>query len=121
MILGLGVDLVPLARLKAARRRRGFDARVFTAAERAYARRHADAAERLAGRFAAKEAVMKALGTGWAGGVAWKGIEILGNGAPRVKLTGKAARRASVLGIRRWHLSMSHDGGYAVAVAVAEL
>ena len=122
MILGLGVDLVGVRRLKAARRRAGFDARIFTPAERARARRRADADLHLAGRFAAKEAVMKALGTGWTAGVTWQGIEILSGkaGEPLLTLKGRAAGRARALRIRRWHLSISHDAGIALAVAVAE-
>ena len=121
MILGLGVDLVPVARLKAARSA-ALDRRVFTPAELKYAGRHADADERLAGRFAAKEAVLKALGTGWAKGLSWREVETLNDrhGRPVLGLKGKAAARARTLGIRRWHLSLAHDGGYAVAVAVAE-
>ena len=122
MILGLGTDLVGVRRLKSARRRPGFDARVFTPAERAAARKRADADLHLAGRFAAKEAVMKALGTGWTGGVTWQGIEIRSGkaGQPVLKLHGDTARRAKALGIRRWVLSISHDTGMALAVAIAE-
>ncbi len=124
MIRGLGTDLASVRRLKAARRRAGsrFDARVFTPAERAAARRRADADLHLAGRFAAKEAVMKALGTGWTAGVTWQGIEILADrsGRPVLKLTGATARKAKALGIRRWQLSISHDAGMALAVAIAE-
>ncbi len=122
MILGLGTDLASVKRLKAARRRAGFDARVFTPGERAQARRRVDADLHLAGRFAAKEAVMKALGTGWTSGVTWQGIEILHGaaGQPVLKLTGATARRAKALGIRRWHLSISHDAGMALAAVIAE-
>lgn len=119
MILGLGADLVPVARLKG---RPAFARRVFTAAERRYAAGHRDAAERLAGRFAAKEAVMKALGTGWARGVAWAEIETVNDpaGRPVLRLSGGAARRARKMGVKRWHLSIAHAGGFALATAVAE-
>ena len=119
MILGLGTDIVRVSRLK---RGAAFERRVFTPGERAYARKFADPVERLAARFAAKEAVMKALGTGWAKGVAWQGIEtrVDRSGRPSLHLSGEAARRAKTLGVRSWHLSLAHDGGDAVAVAVAE-
>ena len=115
MILGLGVDLVPVSRLKGARK--DFLERVFTPAERAYCRAWKDPAERLAARFAAKEAVMKALGTGWAKGISWKDIESVGT---RLRVKGKAAQIAKSKGIVRWHLSISHAGGFAIAVAIAE-
>lgn len=121
MILGLGVDLVPVARITSARSTR-FDRRVFTPAELTYARRHADADERLAGRFAAKEAVMKALGTGWAKGISWREVETVNDraGRPVLRLKGKAAKLARSLGITRWNLSIAHAGGNALAAAVAE-
>lgn len=120
-ILGLGVDLVPVSRLASARGAR-FDRRVFTPAELAHARRSADPDERLAARFAAKEAVMKALGTGWGKGVGWRQIEVRTgrDGAPALRLSGAAARLARRRGVRAWHLSLSHAGGMAVAVALAE-
>ena len=124
MILGTGVDLVSSARLAEILRERGraFEAKVFTPAERAYAAGHSDRVERLAGRFAAKEAVMKALGTGWAAGVSWKEIEVKNDraGRPLVALKGRTAGRAKKLGIRNWHLSISHADGWAVASVVAE-
>jgi holo-[acyl-carrier protein] synthase len=121
MIVGLGVDLVPVSRVKAARSRR-FDERIFTPAELNYARQHADADERLAGRFAAKEAVLKVLGTGWAKGISWRDVETVNDraGRPVLCLKGKAATRARSLGITRWHLSIAHAGGNALAAAIAE-
>ena len=121
MILGLGVDLVPVGRVKSARSA-AFDRRVFTPAELRYARGHADADERLAGRFAAKEAVLKALGTGWAKGISWREVETVNDraGRPVLRLKGRAAKRARSLGIARWHLSIAHAGGNALATAVAE-
>lgn len=120
MILGIGVDLAEVARFR--KTSSAFRRRVFTSAELAYARRYRDTAERLAGRFAAKEAAMKALGTGWAKGVAWREVEVCRGkaGQPVLQLSGAAAKRAKALGIRRWHLSISHAGGVAVAVAVGE-
>ncbi len=121
MILGLGVDLVPFARIAVARSA-AFDHRVFTLAELKYARRHADANERLAGRFAAKEAVLKALGTGWVKGISWRDVETVNDraGRPVLRLKGKAAKLARSLGIARWTLSIAHAGGFAVATAIAE-
>lgn len=121
MIVAVGADLADVARFR--RPSPAFLARVFSPAERTYARRFADPAERLAARFAAKEAVMKALGTGWGGGVAWRQVEVVsprGGGAPVLKLSGKAFTRAKALGIRGWHLSLSHAGGFALAFVVAE-
>jgi holo-[acyl-carrier protein] synthase len=93
-----------------------------TAAEEKYCRTHADAAVRVAGRFAAKEAILKALGTGLAAGASWKQMEILpdAQGAPRASFSGAIARRMRTLGATRCHLSISHEGDYAVAFAVIE-
>ena len=97
-------------------------ARLLTPAERAYCASHADAAERVAGRFAAKEAVLKALGTGLAEGASWKHLEILPDaaGAPRVTFRGAVARNLRARGATRCHISISHQGEYAVAFAVLE-
>ena len=79
-------------------------------------------AQHLAGLFAAKEAVLKALGTGWSSGLGFSQVEVVRGegGAPAVRLHGKAARHAEELGIARVHLSITHDGAYAAAVAIAE-
>ena len=124
-IVSLGLDLTAIERLAEAETRRGerFLARVFTAGERAYcerraARRHVH----YAGRFAVKEAVMKALGTGWTRGVRWVDIEVrrASGGPPEVVLHGATARIAAERGIARWHVTITHDGGLAAAVVVAE-
>ncbi len=123
MILGLGTDLVGIARIRGVHTRQGerFLARVYTAAEQAYCLAAADPAERLATRWAAKEAVMKALGTGWTGGVDFRQIEVVsGAGAPRLVLSGSAAEVARSLGVARWLLTLSHSDGMALAVALAE-
>ena len=95
---------------------------ILTPTEIAAAQRLQDPVPRLAGRFAAKEAVMKALGTGVGAGVNFTSIEIVNDpsGAPRVELRGAAACRCDFLGGRRWHLSISHCREYAVAQVVLE-
>jgi holo-[acyl-carrier protein] synthase len=124
MILGLGIDLIEVGRIRELRERRGerFLRRVYTPAELEACVGRADADLRLAGRFAAKEAGMKALGTGWADGVAWRDLEVVSRpgGAPSLELSGRAAQRASTLGARKAHLSLSHDGAVAGAVVVLE-
>ena len=119
MILATGVDLIEIARLPKAIERHGerFLARVFTSAERELCK--GDTAS-LAARFAAKEAVAKALGTGL-GKVAWTDIEILRaeNGAPVLLLHGKALALAEKLGLSQWSISLSHTREHALAMAVA--
>jgi len=123
MIRGVGLDVVEVPRVERVIARWGeaFLGRVFTAAELHHVGSSPSVAQRLAGRFAAKEAVMKALGTGWRG-VAWREIEIgtddLGN--PSVRLTGRAAEAASRQGIGAWAVSISHTRELATAVAIAE-
>jgi len=123
-IVALGLDLAQVSRLEAAIERRGqrlLD-RVFTAEEQAYCERRRARVHSYAGRFAVKEAVMKMLGTGWARGVRWVDIEVRrppGN-PPRVALHGAARRHAERLGITAVHVTITHDGGLAAAVAVGE-
>jgi holo-[acyl-carrier protein] synthase len=96
--------------------------RVFTPAEQRYcARRPKRRFEHLAGRFAAKEAILKALGTGWSGGIAWTDMEILPDptGQPELKLTGQCRIVAQKKGITQWHLSISHIETHATASAIA--
>jgi holo-[acyl-carrier protein] synthase len=126
MIVGLGVDVCEVARirrvLEGATGAR-FRARVFTAGEQAYceARRRGRFAS-YAARFAAKEAAMKALGTGWNAGVGWRDFEVVraDDGPPALVLHGRAAALAKRRGIVRWLLALSHDGGGAIASVVAE-
>jgi holo-[acyl-carrier protein] synthase len=126
-VLSHGVDLVETARIARMLTDHPdrFLARCFTAAERAYCDRNTvRRAEHYAARFAAKEAVLKALGTGWAGGIAWTDIEVTraDSGAPGITLTGEAARIADSAGIARWVVSLSHAGGpsgYALASVLA--
>ncbi len=123
-IVALGMDLTQVERVREVLERRGarFAARVFTEGERAYCERRKAAANSYAGRFAVKEAVMKALGTGWARGVRWVDIEVVRppGEAPTVVLHGAALEHARRRGIARWHITITHDGGLAAAVAVAE-
>lgn len=115
----IGHDLVDIPRFRRALERRpgAWQRKVFTEGEWEAAGRRPDAAAVLAARFAAKEAAMKALGTGWGGGVSWRDVEVLGGGrtAPRLHLTGEAARR---LEGRSMHLSLSHAGDVASAVVL---
>ncbi len=124
MIVALGLDLVEIDRFTRALERSGsrFRERIFTRAEREQAASLGREVEFLAGRFAAKEAVLKCLGTGWAQGVRWKDLEILSlpSGAPSLALKGRALQVAREKGIRRWRLSITHTGRTAAAVALAE-
>ena len=123
MIVGLGTDLVGIERIRGihARQGRRFLDRVYTAAEQAYCLAARDPSERLAARWAAKEAAMKALGTGWAKGVDFRQIEVVsGEGAPRLELSGAAAAAAGRIGAERLHLTLSHSDGMAVATVIAE-
>ncbi|MHC4852497.1 MAG: holo-ACP synthase [Planctomycetota bacterium] len=124
MIVGVGVDIVAVARIQKMldQQKDGFLARTFTAAERDYCLQRGRPAESLAARFAAKEAVMKILGTGWGEGVGFLQVEVVRNprGNPGLDLTGEAATVAQKLGIHKLHLSLSHSADHAVAFAVAE-
>ncbi len=119
MIVSTGIDLVEIARFEnlSPEIRNGFLARVFTPAELVLAE---DSSQFLAGRFAAKESVAKALGCG-IGPVSWQEIEILrgDDQQPCLILKGSAAQVAKAKGFSQWSLSISHSGGLAVAVAVA--
>ena len=124
MIAGIGTDFVAIARIRRLYDRSGerFLQRCFTPDEASYCQSRSDPATSLAGRFAAKEAIMKCLGTGWARGVGFRSIEVLraDSGAISVRLHGVALAVATQLGITTVHLSMSHDDGQALAFAVAE-
>lgn len=122
-IIGHGIDLVETARIDALLDRHGerFLDRVFTKSERAAAGDGPTRAERLAARFAAKEAVAKALGTGIAEGVHWTDIEVVmkPGGQPSIRLQAGAAREAERRGVREWHISLTHTHGHAMASAIA--
>ena len=125
MILGLGIDVIEVKRVEAslARFADRFEERVFTEGERRYCRaKKKRAAESYALRFAAKEAVAKAMGTGIRRGVDFADIEVSTDtlGRPSVTLHGVAAKEARGRGIERFHLSLTHEGELAVAFAVAE-
>lgn len=124
MIVAVGVDMAPVARFSAllARSPERTYARLCTPPEAAYCRSRTHQAEALAARFAAKEAVLKCLGTGWAQGLGFAQIEVVRatSGAVSLRLHGAAAERATVLGIDRWHLSMTHTEALATAFVVAE-
>jgi holo-[acyl-carrier protein] synthase len=95
--------------------------KVFTAAEQAYAEANKNVTEKLAGRFAAKEAVLKLLGTGWRGKIAWTDIEIINNptGQPEVVLCGEVKKIADKLRIKHISVSITHTANFAIASAVA--
>jgi holo-[acyl-carrier protein] synthase len=124
VIVGLGVDISEVDRIQEAMSRHGqrFLERVFTPAEIAYCNRHRNCAERFAGRFAAKEAAMKALGTGWSNGVRWVDIEVtrLPSGQPTLTLHGAARRVGEHLGMRHASLSITHSGNTAFAQVIFE-
>lgn len=124
MILGTGIDLAEVARIREAVERYGrrFLERVFTPAEIAYVERKANRYERYAARFAAKEAGMKALGTGWRRGVRWQDFEVRNqpSGRPALLLHGVAAEYARQLGVERIHLSLTHTETMAQAFVILE-
>lgn len=125
MVIGLGTDLIEVARIERSLERFGeqFLARVYTSAEVAYCRvRKKSSAESFAARFAAKEAGAKALGTGISRGVSWPEFEVtrLPGRAPQLILHGRAAEIAAQLGVTRLTLSLTHTRGLAMAVVVAE-
>jgi len=124
MIVGTGVDIAEVKRIQAAVSRFGerFLKRVFTPAELRYCMAKPNAAERLAARFAAKEAGMKAIGTGLRLGVTWQDVEVLRmpGQRPILQFHGKAAEFASRLGCKRTHLSLSHTKEQAIAHVMLE-
>ncbi len=124
MIVGMGADIAEIDRVEEAITRFGaaFIERVFTESEARYCERHKSKSERYAARFAAKEAAMKALGTGWKRGVRWRDIEVRNepSGKPGIHLTGAAAEHAERLGARHFHLSITHSGNVAFAQVILE-
>ena len=124
MIVGTGVDLAEVPRIRASIERFGprFIDRIYTPAEIAYVERKANRFERYAARFAAKEAGMKAIGTGWRRGVTWRDFEVanLPSGKPTLRLHGVAAEIASKLGVRHISLSLTHTAELGMAHVILE-
>jgi len=124
MIVGTGVDLAEVRRIRDSVERFGarFIDRVFTPGEIAYVERKANRFERYAARFAAKEAGMKAIGTGWKRGVRWQDFEVanLPSGKPTLRLHGEAAKIAREMGVKSISLSMTHTSEYGMAHVILE-
>ncbi len=121
-MIAVGIDAVDVERFRRLLARRPkLVQRVFTEAERSAMSTRADPVPGLAARFAAKEAAMKALGTGL-GGVRFAEVEVVRglSGAPQLAVSGLAASRAESLGVRRWHVSLTHTDSVAAAVVVAD-
>ena len=123
-IVGIGTDIIECLRIAQMIERHGelFITRVFTEHEIGYCAARKAATQHYAGRWAAKEAVLKALGTGWRRGISWRDIEVRNqpSGAPTVALRGGAKEVLERAGIERIHLSISHCRSHAIAYAVAE-
>ncbi len=124
MIVGTGVDIVEIRRIRdmADQLKDRFILRVFTPQEQRFCLERRDPAPHFAARFAAKEALFKALGTGWAKGVSWMDCEVerKDSEAPVMILHGQAEKRSELLGVQRIHLSLSHTDAYAVAMVILE-
>jgi holo-[acyl-carrier protein] synthase len=122
-IVGHGIDIVETAKIRQLVENHGqhFLDRCFTPREQEYCGKNPKRYfEHLAGRFAAKEAILKVLGTGWRGGIAWTDMEILPepSGQPKLQLTGECARIAEQQEICHWHVSISHIETHATASAI---
>jgi holo-[acyl-carrier protein] synthase len=121
-IVGIGLDLVNIARVEAIARRwqDRFLQRVYTEDERRASFGRAWPYASLAGRFAAKEAMLKALGTGWSAGVSWQDIQVLNEvgGRPVATVRGRTGVLVRQAGVTRIHVSLSHDGDYAIAEVI---
>ncbi len=124
MIVGTGIDIVEVPRVKAAIERFGerFLQRIYTTGEIQYCRSKHNAVERFAARFAAKEAALKAIGTGWRGGVTWHDVEVRRqpSGKPTVAFSGKGKEFADRLGVKHAYLSLSHTAEHAIAQVILE-
>ena len=124
MIIGTGVDVVEIARIRTVleRSKNRFISRVFTPAEQQFCNQHRDPAPHYAVRFAAKEALFKAIGTGWAKGVTWLDVEVLRERqeAPILRLQGEALRLSASMGTHKVHVSLSHSNKYAIAMVILE-
>jgi holo-[acyl-carrier protein] synthase len=123
-VKGVGIDVVKVERITESLERFGerFERRIFTEDELAYCRGHKDPLPHLAARFAAKEALSKAIGTGLSNGVGWKQVEVVqpGGRKPVLRLSGRALEIFEEQGCTASHLSLTHDGGLAIACVVIE-
>jgi holo-[acyl-carrier protein] synthase len=122
MIIGVGIDIVDIHEIEESLREEGFQRRVFTVAELDSVQRYRNQAEHLAGKFAAKEAFMKAIGAGLGQSVTFTEIELLNNqaGKPCITIGGEAKKRFDNCDAKEIHLSISHASGVAVAVVILE-
>src|ERR1700719_174668 len=124
MIIGMGIDVEGVERVKGAMERQGerFLKRIFTEKERAYCEQFKDKYERYAGRFAVKEAAMKALGTGWSRGVRWVDLEVIRekSGRPTLAIRGEAGKIAARLGVKNIAVSITHTEEQAMAQVIFE-
>ncbi|MEI6231436.1 MAG: holo-ACP synthase [Planctomycetota bacterium] len=124
MIVGIGIDIIEIERIQGVYARHGerFAQRILTAAEYAYVMRFKEPSQRLAGRWAAKEAALKALGTGLSHGIGWRDVEILpdSNGKPQLYFHGKAHERAAALGVSVEHVTITHSETVAMAQVILE-
>jgi len=124
VIVGMGIDIAEVQRIRGAIERHGevFLRRIFTAKEREYCERFKNKYERYAGRFAVKEAAMKALGTGWSRGVRWVDIEVVRQkgGRPTLALDGEARKIGEKLGVKSIALSITHTASQAYAQVIFE-
>ncbi len=124
MIIGTGIDIVSIVRIKKAEKRWGrrFLERILTEDELAYYLNHKLPHTYLAGRFAAKEATVKAFGTGFSRGITWKDIEVvkMPTGKPEIALHGEIKKLSDTMNLKNIHISISHDGDYAIAQVILE-
>ena len=124
MIVGMGVDIAEVERIQAAIEKRGaaFLKRIYTPKEAAYCERFKNKYERFAGRFAVKEAAMKALGTGWQHGVRWVDLEVVRekSGRPTLAISGEAGKIAARLGVKNIAVSITHTAEQALALVIFE-
>jgi len=122
-LIAHGIDLVDFNRIEQMIAQHGerFLDRIFTASEQAYAAANKNNVEKLAGRFAAKEAILKLMGTGWRGKIAWTDIEIINDpmGSPKVNISGEVKQIADRLSIKDISVSITHTANFAIASAVA--
>ena len=124
MIISVGIDIIEVRRVRETiERTPRFAERVFTAAERAYCEsRGAVAAQHYAARFAAKEAALKALQTGWSGGISWQDVEVAAkeSGAPMILFHGRARELYDATGATAAHISIAHTTEHAIAEVILE-